>query len=113
MGRDMDLTAQRLDLAGTRSFGAPGAGRRRRTALADFAREQLQGIWAEATTGGRFEGVALASVGSLARGDGGPLSDYDLVLLHYGRSLSEGEVTELADRVWYPIWDGGATQWDT
>ncbi|HET7661226.1 MAG TPA: [protein-PII] uridylyltransferase [Oryzihumus sp.] len=104
----MDLTAQRLDLAGTRSFGAPGAGRRRRTALADFAREQLQGIWAEATTAGRFEGVALASVGSLARGDGGPLSDYDLVLLHYGRSLSEGEVTELADRVWYPIWDGGA-----
>ncbi|GAA1229739.1 [protein-PII] uridylyltransferase [Oryzihumus leptocrescens] len=108
MGRDMDLAAQRLDLAGTRSFGAPGAGRRRRTALADFARDQLQGIWAEATKGGRFEGVALASVGSLARGDGGPLSDYDLVLLHYGRSLSEGDVTELADRVWYPIWDGGA-----
>jgi len=104
----MDLTAQRLDLAGTRSFGAPGAGRRRRTALADFARDQLQGIWAEATKGGRFEGVALASVGSLARGDGGPLSDYDLVLLHYGRSLSEGDVIELADRVWYPIWDGGA-----
>src|SRR6476646_3905553 len=108
MGREMDLTAQRLDLAGTRSFGAPGAGRRRRTALADFARDQLQGIWAEATKGGRSEGVALASVGSLARGDGGPLSDYDLVLLHYGRSLSEGDVVELADRVWYPIWDGGA-----
>jgi len=53
-------------------------------------------------------GVALASVGSMARGDAGPLSDFDLVLLHDGRSLPTKEITSLADRIWYPIWDGGA-----
>src|SRR5665811_1840981 len=60
------------------------------------------------TYGARMDGVALASVGSLARGDAGPLSDFDLVLLHDGRSMSDKEVKSLADRIWYPIWDGGA-----
>ncbi len=52
-------------------------------------------------------GVALAAVGSLARRDGGPLSDYDLVLLHQTRALGAAELTALADRLWYPIWDQG------
>ncbi len=52
--------------------------------------------------------MALAAVGSFARREAGPLSDFDLVLLHYGRSLTTTEVTELADRLWYPIWDAGA-----
>ena len=67
-----------------------------------------QDIWSQATRGARVEGVALAAVGSFARREAGPLSDFDLVLLHYGRSLSTAEVTELADRLWYPIWDAGA-----
>jgi [protein-PII] uridylyltransferase len=50
-------------------------------------------------------GVALAAVGSLARGDAGPVSDLDLVLLHDGRALPVSEVSGLADRLWYPVWD--------
>ena len=52
--------------------------------------------------------MALAAVGSFARREAGPLSDFDLVLLHYGRSLTTTEVTALADRLWYPVWDAGA-----
>ena len=103
-----DLTAQRLDLAGTRAFRAPGAGGPRRETLTTFGRDWLRDIWSQATRGGRVEGVALAAVGSFARREAGPLSDFDLVLLHYGRSLTTAEVTELADRLWYPIWDAGA-----
>ena len=60
-----------------------------------------------ATGGSPIEGVALAAVGSIGRGDAGPLSDYDLVLLHSERSLPAKELTALADRIWYPIWDAG------
>ncbi|HEY8622183.1 MAG TPA: [protein-PII] uridylyltransferase [Dermatophilaceae bacterium] len=104
----VDLNQQRLDLADTRGFTAPGAGEARRSAIADLSRTWIRGVWSAATSGARSEGVALASVGSLARGDSGPLSDFDLVLLHDGRSMSGKEVTALADRIWYPIWDCGA-----
>lgn len=102
-----DVTTQRLDLAGTRTFATPGAGPTRRRALAEFGSGWLQQLWREAWAGRRHEGVALAAVGSLARGDGGPLSDYDLVLLHHPRGLSGKDVSAFADRLWYPIWDAG------
>jgi len=102
-----DVAARRLDLAGTRAFETAGSGVQRRLRLAEFNREWLDGVWQEATKGQRVEGVALAAVGSVGRGDAGPLSDYDLVLLHYGRTLSGDEITRLADRIWYPIWDAG------
>jgi len=108
VGQKVDLNQQRLHLADTRGFAAPGAGQVRRAALAGLGRTWITDIWSAATRGAPPAGVALASVGSLARGDAGPLSDFDLVLLHDGRSLSTKEVTALADRVWYPIWDGGA-----
>jgi [protein-PII] uridylyltransferase len=104
----VDLNQQRLDLAGTRGFTAPGAGQVRRAAMAELSRRWVHEVWMAATYGARMDGVALGSVGSLARGDSGPLSDFDLVLLHDGRSMSDKEVTSLADRIWYPIWDGGA-----
>lgn len=102
-----DVTTRRLDLAGTRDFATPGAGRVRRRAIAEFGFGWLQGLWREACAGRRHDGVALAAVGSLARGDGGPLSDYDLVLVHHPRGLSGKEVSAFADRLWYPIWDAG------
>ena len=38
-----------------------------------------------------------------ARGGGPPLArQLDLVLLHPG-----GSISEVADRLWYPIWDSG------
>src|SRR5450631_2231224 len=104
----VDLNQQRLNLAGTRGFTAPGAGQVRRAAIAELSRRWIHEVWMAATYGARMDGVALATVGSLARGDSGPLSDFDLVLLHDGRSMSGKEVKSLADRIWYPIWDGGA-----
>jgi [protein-PII] uridylyltransferase len=49
-------------------------------------------------------GVALVAVGGLGREEPAPYSDLDLVLLHDGKV--DG-LTELADSLWYPIWDGG------
>jgi len=104
----VDLNQQRLGLANTRGFTDPGAGQGRRAALVELSRGWIGEVWSAATSGARLDGVALASVGSLARGDAGPLSDFDLVLLHDGHSMSGEEITSLADRIWYPIWDGGA-----
>jgi [protein-PII] uridylyltransferase len=75
--------------------------------MGKLTREWLVSIWDEALAGRPQEGIALAAVGSLARGDSGPLSDLDLVLLHNGRSLGGEDIGEVADRLWYPIWDAG------
>src|SRR5262245_59457428 len=103
----IDLAARRLDLAGARGFNAPGAGPARRQAIATLTRDWLGTVWAEAVDGRQGSGIALAAVGSLARADAGPLSDIDLVLLHYGRSLGGEDLRTLADRIWYPVWDAG------
>ncbi len=102
-----DVSQRRLDVAGTRSFAAAGAGPARRAALAEFARTWLVERWADAAQGRPTPGLALAAVGSIARGDAGPLSDYDLVLLHEGRGMSQKEIDRFADRLWYPMWDSG------
>jgi len=47
------------------------------------------------------KGLVLLAVGSLGRGDLVPGSDLDLVLVHDNRP----DVVEVADRLWYPIWD--------
>ncbi|MBE1534764.1 [protein-PII] uridylyltransferase [Actinomadura algeriensis] len=47
--------------------------------------------------------VALVTVGGHARRDLTPGGDLDLVLLHRGRP----DIAEIADRVWYPVWDSG------
>jgi [protein-PII] uridylyltransferase len=99
----VDLAGRRLDLAGARGFRAADAGPRRRAAVAAVTREWLGEVWTEAVGGRPPEGVALAAVGSLARGDGGPLSDVDLLLVHHGRALGGEQLRALADRVWYPV----------
>ena len=53
---------------------------------------------------GEAEGVALVAVGGYGRRDPAPGSDLDLVLLHDGRT---DDVKEVADGVWYPLWDAG------
>ncbi len=71
-----------------------GAVRADRTAKADaWLRELL----------GDADGVALVAVGGYGRGEMGPGSDLDVVMLHDGRP----DVVQIADQVWYPIWDAG------
>ncbi len=53
--------------------------------------------------GGPAAGVALATVGSMARRELGPRSDVDLVLLHDGRDRRR--TGRLAEQIWYPLWD--------
>ncbi len=105
-----DLRADRLALAAWPSSWRQQAGPARRRGLAGLVESWLRDRWADAVgpsgeAGGRpSSGLALAVVGSVARGDAGPASDLDLVLLHDGRTA---DVAEVADKLWYPIWDSG------
>ena len=71
-------------------------------ALSDAADLWLAGLLVQATTGDD-RGVALVAVGGYGRGELCPYSDLDLVLVHERR----GDVSALADAVWYPVWDEG------
>src|SRR6187397_3351930 len=48
-------------------------------------------------------GVSLVAVGGYGRAELAPYSDIDVVLLHNGRP----DIAQLAERIWYPIWDEG------
>ncbi len=50
------------------------------------------------------QGVALVAVGGFGRGELWPHSDLDVVLL---RSRKRSDVSELAEGLWYPVWDRG------
>ena len=52
---------------------------------------------------GDEQGVALVAVGGYGRRELAPGSDLDVVLVHKGRR----DIREVADRLWYPIWDAG------
>ena len=83
----------------------PPLGEPSRAEWTRLAEEALRQLW-DAVAGGRgLPGTALAAVGSLGRGDCGPESDLDLVLLH--RSHRAGDIDSLADALWYPLWDSG------
>ncbi|MBD8079301.1 [protein-PII] uridylyltransferase [Cellulosimicrobium arenosum] len=101
-----DLRARTLDLARSMS-GRGRSGVARRAAVVDLATSSLATLWAEATADVAPTGIALAAVGSLGRGDMGPASDLDLVLVHDGRTHSTDEIGQVAQRLWYPLWDAG------
>ena len=64
---------------------------------------ELYETWLVDLFGDPGPGLALVTVGALGRRDPAFGSDLDLVLLHDGRS----DIAEVADRLWYPIWDTG------
>jgi [protein-PII] uridylyltransferase len=89
-----DLRAARAALLERPDLGGGGL----RAALV-----QLYDGWLAGLLGDPGPGVALVAVGALGRREPAPGSDVDLVLVHAGRS----DVGELAERLWYPIWDAG------
>ncbi len=69
----------------------------RRAALTEMYDGWLQGLMPDRG------GVALVAVGGLGRSEPAPYGDIDLVIVHTGQKV----VPELAERIWYPIWDAG------
>jgi [protein-PII] uridylyltransferase len=52
------------------------------------------------------QGLALVAVGGYGRSELSPASDLDVVLLH-DPSVPEERVREVAEAIWYPLWDRG------
>jgi [protein-PII] uridylyltransferase len=82
--------------------GAPGAARRR--ALTTLTDDWLHTLYV--ASGAGEMGVALVAVGGYGRGELAPGSDLDLLLLHPA-NVSAADITSVADRLWYPVWDAG------
>ncbi len=105
-----DLRRDRLTLALRGGLtGVPA-----RQAMSELVERTVLSVWRAALAGqgltgddGEPTGLALVAVGSLARRELGPASDIDLVLLHDGRR-PDAVIAELADRIWYPLWDSGS-----
>jgi [protein-PII] uridylyltransferase len=101
-----DLRVERLELAA--GLTGPGAdGIARRAAIVQLVVGRLREQWDIATAGEDVSGIALGAVGSVGRGDASPVSDLDLLLVHEGRGHSPEELSALAQKLWYPIWDAG------
>lgn len=106
-----DLKTCMLELSAPDADGVLRGGTAKRAARTALAMDALAQLWNEAAQAVPFDvpsrGVALAAVGSLARGQIGPASDLDLVLISDGRALDHARLAELANKLWYPIWDAG------
>ncbi|MGV8976560.1 MAG: [protein-PII] uridylyltransferase [Cellulomonas sp.] len=101
-----DLRVERLELASA-LMGPGNDGVARRAAVVQLVHERLGELWAQAAEGIVGSGIALGAVGSVGRGDASPVSDLDLLVVHDGRGRSAAEISALAERLWYPIWDAG------
>jgi [protein-PII] uridylyltransferase len=82
-------------------LAGPLTGAALRSALVDLYDSWLAGMLTDR------QDVALVAVGGLGRREPAPHSDLDLVLLHRLGGRASREVAEVADRVWYPVWDAG------
>ena len=69
--------------------------------LSEHVDAWLAQLWNAA--GGPDQGAALVAVGGYGRAELSPGSDIDVYLLYEPKT----EVADLAERVWYPIWDQG------
>jgi [protein-PII] uridylyltransferase len=97
--QDSSYAAARLRLLNEEGQSGPP----RRAALAALTDQWLASLATGAAQAAGTRGWALLAVGGYGRGELSPRSDLDLVLLHD----SEKSVAQLADRLWYPVWDLG------
>ncbi|AUG79857.1 protein-PII uridylyltransferase [Kitasatospora sp. MMS16-BH015] len=101
MTTDTHPTGSEFAAARARLLAEPGrTGAARRAALSALADGWLRGLF---TAAGAPPGTALVAVGGYGRGELSPRSDLDVLLLHEGRIDPA-----LPERIWYPVWDGGA-----
>ncbi|MFT8704903.1 protein-PII uridylyltransferase [Bifidobacterium aquikefiricola] len=93
------------------SDGVYRQGSVKRAQRSEFVVNALSTLWQYASDELPFDipetGVGLAAVGSLARKQLGPSSDLDLVLIVDSHSLNDEQISQLADKLWYPLWDSG------
>ncbi|MCX5375594.1 [protein-PII] uridylyltransferase [Streptomyces sp. NBC_00091] len=94
--------AARLRLLHEESRSGPS----RRSALSGLTDHWLNALFAQAARETGVRGAALVAVGGYGRADLSPRSDLDLLLLHDGKA-QPGQLSALADRLWYPVWDLG------
>lgn len=71
-------------------------------AHADEASSWFAELFAQAVPD--HEGVALIATGGFGRGELWPFSDLDVILVH---DKKRSDIPELAERLWYPVWDRG------
>ena len=76
----------------------------RRLALTDVMDDWIRELATSTGIDARY--VDLVAVGSFGRRELAPGSDLDLVLL-VSDDIDEREISEIADKMWYPIWDSG------
>ncbi|MEU9033912.1 [protein-PII] uridylyltransferase [Streptomyces sp. NPDC048352] len=82
------------------------SGPSRRSALSGLTDRWLNAQFTRAARETGVRGAALVAVGGYGRADLSPRSDLDLLLLHDGKARP-AELSALADRLWYPVWDLG------
>lgn len=62
--------------------------------------------WFESLAADLPDGWAVMATGGYARGVLAPGSDIDVVLLHPNK-VADAKVREVAEQLWYPLWDAG------
>jgi len=72
-------------------------------AYSDLVDDWLARLLQNAAGSVAIHGVALVACGGYGRRELCPASDVDVVLVHHNRP----DIGEVADRIWYPIWDAG------
>ncbi|KAA8819087.1 protein-PII uridylyltransferase [Bifidobacterium rousetti] len=100
-----------MELSRPDDDGVYRSGAAKRKARTELAMTSLKALWDEATAATSFtvpeRGIGFAAVGSLARGQIGPSSDLDLVIIYDPHAISDQQLNELANKLWYPLWDSG------
>nr|WP_293782867.1 [protein-PII] uridylyltransferase [uncultured Aeromicrobium sp.] len=70
----------------------------------DEADRLLRRLFVEATGSPECDGLAVVAVGGYGRRELSPFSDLDVVLLH-DPAMPSPQVAEVANAMWYPLWD--------